>query len=73
MTHIFSFKWDLYWYLIWLQIAKDMERWAKTLNKQKESFKNSFQGFGSSKEEERRESAAADAGFFLFEKKVFSR
>ncbi|XP_068450026.1 RNA-binding protein 5-like isoform X2 [Clinocottus analis] len=51
------------------QIAKDMERWAKTLNKQKESFKSSFQGFGPSKEEERRESAAADAGFFLFEKK----
>uniref|UniRef100_A0A8C2WEZ2 RNA binding motif protein 5 n=1 Tax=Cyclopterus lumpus TaxID=8103 RepID=A0A8C2WEZ2_CYCLU len=54
------------------QIAKDMERWAKTLNKQKESFKSSFPGFGPSKEEERREAAAADAGFFLFEKKVFS-
>ncbi|XP_033483428.1 RNA-binding protein 5-like isoform X2 [Epinephelus lanceolatus] len=51
------------------QIAKDMERWAKTLNKQKESFKSSFQSLGASKEEERRESAAADAGFFLFEKK----
>ncbi|XP_037638030.1 RNA-binding protein 5-like isoform X2 [Sebastes umbrosus] len=51
------------------QIAKDMERWAKTLNKQKESFKSTFQGFGASKEEDRRESAAADAGFFLFEKK----
>ncbi|XP_034389094.1 RNA-binding protein 5-B-like [Cyclopterus lumpus] len=51
------------------QIAKDMERWAKTLNKQKESFKSSFPGFGPSKEEERREAAAADAGFFLFEKK----
>ncbi|KAF7659436.1 hypothetical protein LDENG_00297990 [Lucifuga dentata] len=51
------------------QIAKDMERWAKSLNKQKESFKSSFQPFGSSKEEDRKESAAADAGFFLFEKK----
>eukprot|EP00064_Thunnus_orientalis_P003191 superscaffoldBa00000253_g3200 len=51
------------------QIAKDMERWAKSLNKQKESFKSSFQAFGPSREEERRESAAADAGFFLFEKK----
>uniref|UniRef100_A0A8C9YD13 RNA binding motif protein 5 n=1 Tax=Sander lucioperca TaxID=283035 RepID=A0A8C9YD13_SANLU len=50
------------------QIAKDMERWAKSLNKQKESFKSSF--LGPSKEEERRESAAADAGFFLFEKKM---
>lgn len=53
-----------------LQIAKDMERWAKTLNKQKESVKCSSQGLGPSKEDERRESAAADAGFVLFEKKV---
>ncbi|XP_019360673.1 PREDICTED: RNA-binding protein 5 isoform X2 [Gavialis gangeticus] len=50
------------------QIAKDMERWAKSLNKQKENFKNSFQPL-SSREEERKESAAADAGFALFEKK----
>ncbi|XP_029287520.1 RNA-binding protein 5-like isoform X2 [Cottoperca gobio] len=51
------------------QIAKDMERWAKKKNKQKEGFKSSFQGVSPSKEEERRESAAADAGFFIFEKK----
>ncbi|XP_023258200.1 RNA-binding protein 5-like [Seriola lalandi dorsalis] len=51
------------------QIAKDMERWAKSLNKQKETFKSSFQGFGPSKEEDKKESAAADAGFSLFEKK----
>ncbi|XP_068109037.1 RNA-binding protein 5 isoform X2 [Hyperolius riggenbachi] len=50
------------------QIAKDMERWAKSLNKQKENFKNSFQPLNS-RDEERRESAAADAGFALFEKK----
>ncbi|XP_015276736.1 PREDICTED: RNA-binding protein 5 [Gekko japonicus] len=50
------------------QIAKDMERWAKSLNKQKENFKNSFQPLNV-REEERRESAAADAGFALFEKK----
>ncbi|KAG2471279.1 RBM5 protein, partial [Polypterus senegalus] len=49
------------------QIAKDMERWAKSLNKQKENFKNSFQPV--MKDEERKESAAADAGFALFEKK----
>lgn len=47
-----------------------MERWAKSLNKQKENFKNSFQPVSSAREEERRESAAADAGFALFEKKV---
>uniref|UniRef100_A0A3Q3EB35 RNA binding motif protein 5 n=1 Tax=Labrus bergylta TaxID=56723 RepID=A0A3Q3EB35_9LABR len=49
------------------QIAKDMERWAKSFNKQKESYK----GGGPSREEERKESAAADAGFLVFEKKVF--
>ncbi|XP_035243959.1 RNA-binding protein 5-like [Anguilla anguilla] len=51
------------------QIAKDMERWAKSLNKQKESFKTSFQTLSQFRDEERRESAAADAGFTLFEKK----
>lgn len=49
------------------QIAKDMERWAKSLNKHKDTIKSNFQGL--SKEEERRESASADAGFYLFEKK----
>uniref|UniRef100_A0AAX7UZA8 RNA binding motif protein 5 n=1 Tax=Astatotilapia calliptera TaxID=8154 RepID=A0AAX7UZA8_ASTCA len=52
------------------QIAKDMERWAKSLNKQKESIKSTAQGLGSFKDEDRKESAAADAGFFLFEKKM---
>ncbi|XP_067854593.1 RNA-binding protein 5-like isoform X4 [Heptranchias perlo] len=51
------------------QIAKDMERWAKSLNKQKENFKTSFQPLGALREDERKESAAADAGFALFEKK----
>uniref|UniRef100_A0A8C5C0S5 RNA binding motif protein 5 n=1 Tax=Gadus morhua TaxID=8049 RepID=A0A8C5C0S5_GADMO len=49
------------------QIAKDMERWAKSLNRQKENFKGSFQPVS---HEERREAAAADAGFSLFEKKM---
>lgn len=44
-----------------------MERWAKTLNKQKENFKSSFQPIS---QEERKEAAAADAGYTLFEKKV---
>lgn len=44
-----------------------MERWAKTLNKQKENFKSSFQPIS---QEERKEAAAADAGYILFEKKV---
>uniref|UniRef100_A0A3Q4GQF7 RNA binding motif protein 5 n=1 Tax=Neolamprologus brichardi TaxID=32507 RepID=A0A3Q4GQF7_NEOBR len=54
------------------QIAKDMERWAKSLNKQKESIKSTAQGLGSFKDEDRKESAAADAGFSLFEKKIGS-
>lgn len=49
-----------------------MERWAKSLNKQKENFKNSFQPLNS-RDEDRKESAAADAGFALFEKKVRQR
>ncbi|KAM4588489.1 RNA-binding protein 5-like isoform 2-T3 [Odontesthes bonariensis] len=52
------------------QIAKDMERWAKSMNKQKESIKSNFQSFGAFKEEDRKESAAADAGFSLFERKI---
>uniref|UniRef100_A0A2I2ZW08 RNA-binding protein 10 n=1 Tax=Gorilla gorilla gorilla TaxID=9595 RepID=A0A2I2ZW08_GORGO len=45
------------------QIAKDMERWARSLNKQKENFKNSFQPISSLRDDERRESATADAGY----------
>ncbi|XP_074501370.1 RNA-binding protein 5 isoform X1 [Sebastes fasciatus] len=48
------------------QIAKDMERWAKSLNKHKDNFRSSFQPIS---QEERKEAAAADAGFILFEKK----
>ncbi|XP_044538871.1 RNA-binding protein 10-like [Gracilinanus agilis] len=51
------------------QIAKDMERWARSLNKQKENFKNSFQPISALKEDERRESATADAGYAILEKK----
>uniref|UniRef100_A0A8C9KBS0 RNA-binding protein 10 n=1 Tax=Panthera tigris altaica TaxID=74533 RepID=A0A8C9KBS0_PANTA len=51
------------------QIAKDMERWARSLNKQKENFKNSFQPISSLRDDERRESATADAGYAILEKK----
>lgn len=44
-----------------------MERWAKSLNKQKENFRSSFQPIS---QEERKEAAAADAGYTMFEKKV---
>lgn len=66
--YVFKFYSVLIFKCVWhLQIAKDMERWAKSLNKQKENFKSSFQPIS---QEERREAAAADAGFTLFEKKV---
>ncbi|XP_074873506.1 RNA-binding protein 10 isoform X2 [Carettochelys insculpta] len=51
------------------QIAKDMERWARSLNKQKENFRNSFQPVSALREDERRESATADAGYAILEKK----
>ncbi|XP_051865028.1 RNA-binding protein 10-like isoform X2 [Pristis pectinata] len=52
------------------QIAKDMERWAKSLNKQKENFKNSFQPLSYMRDNDRRESASADAGYAMLEKKT---
>uniref|UniRef100_W5NAG5 RNA binding motif protein 10 n=1 Tax=Lepisosteus oculatus TaxID=7918 RepID=W5NAG5_LEPOC len=51
------------------QIAKDMERWAKSLNKQKENFRSTLMPLSSSREDERRESASADAGYAILEKK----
>ena len=47
-----------------------MERWARSLNKQKENFKNSFQPISNLRDDERRESATADAGYAILEKKV---
>uniref|UniRef100_A0A667WTG1 RNA binding motif protein 10 n=1 Tax=Myripristis murdjan TaxID=586833 RepID=A0A667WTG1_9TELE len=46
------------------QIAKDMERWAKSLNRQKENVAP-----GHSRLDDRRESASADAGYAVLEKK----
>ncbi|TMS16258.1 RNA-binding protein 10 [Larimichthys crocea] len=66
------------------QIAKDMERWAKSLNRQKENMRSvsSSPGVGStalppgytrapglSRLDDRRESASADAGYAVLEKK----
>ncbi|MBN3322522.1 RBM10 protein, partial [Atractosteus spatula] len=51
------------------QIAKDMERWAKSLNKQKENFRSTLMPLSSTREDERRESASADAGYAILEKK----
>ncbi|TRZ06984.1 hypothetical protein HGM15179_020123 [Zosterops borbonicus] len=50
------------------QIAKDMERWARSLNKQRESGRSSGPP-PAPREDERREAAAADAGYAILEKK----
>ncbi|XP_029361570.1 RNA-binding protein 10 isoform X2 [Echeneis naucrates] len=66
------------------QIAKDMERWAKSLNRQKENMRSvsSSPAVGSTavppgytrapghgRQDDRRESASADAGYAVLEKK----
>ncbi|XP_037100562.1 RNA-binding protein 10 isoform X1 [Syngnathus acus] len=48
------------------QIAKDMERWAKSLNRHKENVRAASPAAGST---DRRESASADAGYAVLEKK----
>ncbi|XP_064495121.1 RNA-binding protein 10 [Pseudopipra pipra] len=50
------------------QIAKDMERWARSLNKQRESGRSAGPP-PAPREDERREAAAADAGYAILEKK----
>uniref|UniRef100_A0A8C9Z8N9 RNA binding motif protein 10 n=1 Tax=Sander lucioperca TaxID=283035 RepID=A0A8C9Z8N9_SANLU len=49
------------------QIAKDMERWAKSLNRHKENMRSVS---SSPAVDDRRESASADAGYAVLEKKV---
>ncbi|XP_035243681.1 RNA-binding protein 10 isoform X2 [Anguilla anguilla] len=65
------------------QIAKDMERWAKSLNRQKENVRSLSTALSSSaasppgharpaghgRLDDRRESASADAGYAILEKK----
>ena len=55
-------------------VIQDMEKWAKTLNAQKEAmregFKKSFQPLNTAPEQIRKEAAAADAGFAILEKTV---
>ncbi|XP_076875023.1 RNA-binding protein 10 [Brachyhypopomus gauderio] len=58
------------------QIAKDMERWAKSLNRQKETVRTLSSTpllharlSGPGRQDDRRESASADAGYAVLEKK----
>ena len=50
-----------------------MEKWAKTLNAQKEAMKDFKKSFTPLRSQEERESAAADAGFAILEKRVCFR
>lgn len=79
--------WSIYsnsWF-IYFQIAKDMERWAKSLNRQKENMRSVssssavsstalpagyIKAPGHGRLDDRRESASADAGYAVLEKKV---
>lgn len=71
------------WLCIFSQIAKDMERWAKSLNRQKENMRSGSSSSAVSSVplpagyvkvlghgHDHRESASADAGYAVLEKKV---
>lgn len=48
-----------------------MERWAKSMNRQKESIRSASSALTQARlADERRESASADAGYAILEKKV---
>lgn len=53
-----------------LQIMKDMERWAKIQNRQKESVRAASPVLKGGMDDDRRQSKSADAGFAIFERKV---
>lgn len=53
-----------------VQIMKDMERWAKIQNRQKEIVRAASPVLKGGVEDDRRQSKSADAGFAVFERKV---
>ena len=55
------------------QIMKDMERWAKIQNRQKDSVRAASPVLRMGAHDDRRSSKAADAGFAVFERKVRER
>lgn len=54
----------------YLQIMKDMERWAKIQNRQKESVRAPSPVLKAGMDDDKRQSKSADAGFAIFERKV---
>ncbi|XP_070758665.1 RNA-binding protein 5 [Enoplosus armatus] len=53
-----------------VKIMKDMERWAKIQNRQKESVRSASPLLKSGMDDDRRQSKSADAGFAIFERKI---
>lgn len=53
-----------------VKIMKDMERWAKIQNRQKESVRAASPVLKGGVDEDRRQSKSADAGFAIFERKI---
>lgn len=49
---------------------KDMERWAKMQNRQKESVRAASPVLKGGLDDDKRQSKSADAGFAIFERKV---
>ncbi|XP_029989394.1 RNA-binding protein 6 isoform X2 [Sphaeramia orbicularis] len=53
-----------------VKIMKDMERWAKIQNRQKESVRSPSPVLKTGMDDDRRQSKSADAGFAIFERKI---
>ncbi|XP_029286461.1 RNA-binding protein 5 [Cottoperca gobio] len=53
-----------------VKIMKDMERWAKIQNRQKESVRSASPLLKLGMDDDRRQSKTADAGFAIFERKI---
>ncbi|XP_034388230.1 RNA-binding protein 6 isoform X2 [Cyclopterus lumpus] len=53
-----------------VKIMKDMERWAKIQNRQKDSVRSTSPYLKMGMDDDRRQSKTADAGFAIFERKI---
>lgn len=56
--------------LVILKIMKDMERWAKIQNRQKDCVRSPSPVLRGGPDDDRKQSKSADAGFAVFERKV---
>lgn len=71
---MYMFKGQLVqWFVAVFKIMKDMERWAKIQNRQKESVRAPSPVLKTGIDDDKRQSKSADAGFAIFERKVGDR